>query len=111
MNTLECKISEQGKGLVLKLQGQFTLAELGEFDAQVANIVKRKPSLLVVDMAELSLLSSAGIGALIKLQRNAREFQCDLRLAALQKNIELVIRAARLDSVFTISPTLSAALV
>lgn len=110
MNGLACTTSAQGNGLVLKLQGQFTHAQLGEFDAQLANIVGKKPSFVVVDMADLSMLSSAGIGALLKLQQSARTFNCDLRLAALQSNIETLIRAARLDSVFTILPTLSDAI-
>jgi len=107
MNGMSCTTSQQGNGLVLKLQGQFTHAEMGQFDAQLSDIVKRKPSLVVVDMADLSMLTSAGIGALLRLQQSARSFNCDLRLAAMQRNIEMVIRAARLDSIFTISPTLS----
>ena len=109
MNGMSCTTSQQGNELVLKLQGQFTHAEMSQFDAQLSDIVKRKPSLVVVDMAELTMLTSAGIGALLKLQQSARAFNCDLRLAALQRNIEMVIRAARLDSVFTILPTLSEA--
>lgn len=110
MNGLACQITDHENGTVLKLRGQFTLAEVGEFNTHLAGIVGRKPPLIVIDMEELSMLSSAGIGALIKLQRSVRDFQCALRLAALQKDIESVIRASRLDAVFTITPSLTEAL-
>lgn len=110
MSELGWQLTEQGKSLVLKLQGQFTHTEMGEFDARLADIVERRPSRLVVDMADLSMLSSAGIGALLKLQQRTREFKCDVRLAALQGTIESVMRAARLDSIFTLAPTVSDAM-
>jgi len=107
MNDLGFQVDEQAGGTVLKLNGQFTLAELAAFESKIAQLTAHRPVRLIIDMSDLHLLSSAGIGALVKLQRRATELKCDLRLAAMQRNIEDVIRAARLDSVFTISATLS----
>jgi anti-sigma B factor antagonist len=110
MSEFSCEVSEQGGGLVLKLGGQMTLAEMDDFDREVARVAARRPSRIVLDLADLRMISSAGIGALLKLQRRAQELKCDLRLAAPPFAIEDVLRKARLDAVFTIVPTVGDAM-
>ncbi len=111
MNNLQCDLMEETGGLVLKLVGQITFAEMDEFEKQLARVAARKPARLVLDLTDLTMITSAGIGALLKLHRRAVEQKCDLRLAALQHDIEDVFRKARLDSIFSIVPTLNDALV
>jgi anti-anti-sigma factor len=98
-----CQTTQQDKGFVLKLTGQLLLADTEEFDTQVNQIFDQKPDRLVIDMSELSAIGSAGLGALLKAQLRSQKLKCELRLSALQKNIEDVIRSARLDSVLNIS--------
>ncbi len=111
MSDLRCDVSEESGGLVLKLAGQITFSEMDELEKHIARVTARKPARLVLDLADLSMITSAGIGALLKLHRRATEQKCDLRLAALQNGIEDVFRKARLDSIFSIVPTLNEALV
>ena len=103
MSNLTCHWSKQDNGIVLSLSGQLSLAETGKFDAEIEDILEQKPERLVVDMSGLSAIGSAGLGALLKLQLRGRQQKCEVRLTGLQPNIEEVIKAARLDSVFTIS--------
>ena len=101
--SLTCQWTKKGNGIMLSLRGQFSLSETGEFDAQIERILEQNPDRLVIDMSELSGIGSAGLGALLKMQLRARQQECEVCLTSLQRNIEEVIRAARLDSVFTIS--------
>jgi len=111
MSSLQCSYIEVATGTVLSLAGQITQAEMDEFERQLAWMNERKPTRLVLDCAKLTMISSAGIGALLKLQRRAVEQKCDLRLAAMQNEIEGMFRKARLDAIFRIAPTINDALV
>lgn len=103
VNNLICQTTEQTGSFVLKLKGQLHLAETEEFDAQMNQIFDQKPSSVVIDMSDLTAIGSAGLGALLKAQLRSQNLRCDLRLSALQKNIEDVIRSAGLDKVLNIS--------
>jgi anti-anti-sigma factor len=103
VSNLMCQTTQQDKGFVLKLTGQLLLADTEEFDAQINQIFDQKPDRLVIDMSGLSAIGSAGLGALLKAQLRSQKLNCELRLSALQKNIEDVIRSARLDTVLNLS--------
>ncbi len=102
MAGLACQLTEEGAEFVLRLTGEFFLEDADAFDVQTDRIFERKPERLVVDMRDLSAISSAGLGALLKLQTRARQNQCGMSLTALPQNIEQIFRLSRLDSVFTI---------
>lgn len=64
---------------------------------------------VVLDLAEVTFLDSSGLGALVaamKLIGPSRR----LELACLQPAVERVFRLTRMDTVFTIHPTVHAAL-
>jgi anti-sigma B factor antagonist len=110
MNEFRCEISDQAGHVVMKLLGQITFAEMDQLEKHVARVTQRKPSRIIVDLSGLQIITSAGLGALLKLHRKAQELNCDLRLAAPQPAIEDVLRTSRLDHIFNISATMSDAL-
>lgn len=110
MNGLTCQIVNEPGAVVLKIAGQITYAEVEEFEKQYARAASTRPSVFVLDMSEVSAMSSAGIGALLKLDVKMRAQKCPLRIAAPQPNIAEVFRLARLDGVFKILPSVAEAL-
>lgn len=71
-------------------------------------IIDRNPR-LVLDFGETRFLSSAGMAALVKLQRAARLRGGDLRLAGCTHDVRLAIELVRLDAVIAIFPDVQAA--
>ena len=110
MNDFTCQIVKEGPAAILKVSGHITYAEVGEFEEQAFKAAAAKPSVLVLDMSDVSMMSSAGIGALLKLDVKLRAQKCPLRIAAPQPTIADVFRLARLDGVFTIRPSVAEAL-
>jgi len=110
VNDFTCQIVKEGDAAVLKVAGHITYAEVGEFEEHAFKAAAAKPTLLVLDMSDVSMMSSAGIGALLKLDVKLRAQKCPLRIAAPQPTIADVFRLARLDGVFTIVPSVAEAL-
>lgn len=110
MSSLHCEIVEVPRAVVMKLTGQMTYAEMEEFEKQSGRATSSKPNLLVLDFSELDVMTSAGIGALLKLERKMRDHKCPVCIAAAQPKIAEIFRLARLDSIFKIMPTVSEAM-
>lgn len=102
MSNLQCDLSQQAQGLLLKLTGQFGYSEMDEFDKQAKRMASQNPTLVVLDMSELRMITSAGIGALLRLKKSMDTRKCVLRMAALPSNIEEVFKLSRLSDVFQI---------
>lgn len=107
---MQCELIENPSGLVLKVMGQFTQTEVEEFDKQTREVAARKPALLVLDMSGLTIITSAGIGSLLRLQRTFHTNKCAIRMAALPAEIYKVLELSRLTDIFRVSPTVSDAL-
>jgi anti-sigma B factor antagonist len=110
MGNLSCHIDEQPGGLVMKLTGQITAKETGDFEKEVKLVAASKSPVVVLDMSELSFISSAGIGALLRLHRTVHGASRKLRMAAIPVEIANMLEASRLTDLFNVSPTVSEAL-
>jgi N-acetylglucosaminyldiphosphoundecaprenol N-acetyl-beta-D-mannosaminyltransferase len=64
---------------------------------------------LIVDLSETVFLASAGLAALIALSREAGSLNGELRLACLMPDALQVIKLAKLDSIFSIYPSVTEA--
>ena len=102
MSNLQCDLSTQPQGLLLKLSGQFGYGEMEEFEKQATRMASHYPTLVVLDLSELKAITSAGIGALLRLKKSMDTRNCVLRMAALPANIEEVFKLSRLSDVFQI---------
>jgi N-acetylglucosaminyldiphosphoundecaprenol N-acetyl-beta-D-mannosaminyltransferase len=72
-----------------------------EFQSRCAAALTTCPR-LIVDLSETVFLASAGLAALIALNREARNQDGELRLACLMPDALQVVRLARLDGVFAV---------
>ncbi len=110
MTTFSCNVIGDSKTVILKLAGRMTYAEVPDFERHSSEAAAANPAVLVLDMSDISAMSSAGIGALLKLDVKMRAQKCPLRIAAPAPNIAEVFRMARLNDVLTILPSVAAAL-
>lgn len=110
MSAFQCEVQHQSGGTILRLVGQIGLAEAEEFDRQCRRVAESRPARVVLDMSGLTMLSSAGIGALLRLQKMFASIQCEVRLAALPAEIVQILELSRLTSLFTVAPTVADAM-
>jgi anti-sigma B factor antagonist len=84
-------------------------ANADELREQVADVQARSPR-IVFDMGQVEFIDSAIIGALVGFLRRARASGGDVKLAGLTPDIETIFEVTRLNRVFSIHPSVDAAL-
>ena len=84
-------------------------ANAEELREQVSEVQARSPR-IVFDMAQVEFIDSSIIGALVGFLRRTRAAGGDVKLAGLTPDIETIFEVTRLHRVFSIHPTVSAAL-
>ena len=84
-------------------------ANAEELREQVAEVQARSPR-IVFDMGQVEFIDSAIIGALVGFLRRTRASGGDVKLAGLTPDIETIFEITRLNRVFSIHPSVDAAL-
>ena len=97
---LEIQVDEQPQGPVVRMKGDPGVGVGRNLEMEMTRLCARRPSLVVLDMSELVMISSLVMGQLIALQRNLIRCGGKVRLAAVQPIVMDCFRRAALDSVF-----------
>ena len=91
--------TEQGDRLVVRVSGAMRLADAEEFDPHIEDVMARDAEVVVLDLSELDSIGSAGIGAMVRLAKAARDGGVRLRVVAATE-IESIFKQSKLDEVF-----------
>ncbi len=86
----------------------FDAATADSFLTQASEVIKQG-KLLVIDCTGTTFMASAGMAALVKLDRLAREHNSSLRIAGCNHDVLRTIQLVRLDQVLSIFPDITAA--
>ncbi len=84
-------------------------ANADELRQRVSEVQARCPR-IVFDMGQVEFIDSSIIGALVGFLRRTRAAGGDVKLAGLTPDIETIFEVTRLHRVFSIHPTVAAAL-
>ena len=96
--SLTIKVDDLRKDLVLvSLDGVVDAASAGELKAALEPLIGRQNLIVVLDMAALSFIDSAGLGTLIGAQRRLREVDSELRLTRVPSHVEKILKITALD--------------
>jgi|GEM_PF-163299 len=106
---LTVKISGDTSQTTMTLSGSVEMIEGQELDNLLDKTTQEGNLNLILDLSDLMFTSSTGLGALIKAQANCQEQDGLLILVAPQPSIQRVLKTTRLESLFTITPTLDQA--
>lgn len=100
------EIGEESRNgiLVLKPSGRIDSGTAGAFEARLVQAVTPGPSKVVVDMAILSYISSAGLRALLVAAKKAKPAGSRIVLAAMSSNIREVFDMSGFSTLFEIHP-------
>lgn len=109
--TLEVQTKQTEAGVtVLMPSGKLDVAGAPALKAAIGDAVKNGPPRLVIDMEGVSFVDSTGLGSVIAALKMARSSKGDLRLAAPNQQVRVVLELTTLDRVFAYYPTVEDAL-
>jgi anti-sigma B factor antagonist len=95
--------------LVAVLSGGLDVAAAATVREQLLRLLRRGPSRLVLDLSLVSHVDNRGLAVLVSTQRRARLLGGSLRLAAVRPAVGAALRAAGLDRMLEIFPTVQSA--
>jgi anti-sigma B factor antagonist len=95
---------------ILPLEGEIDLHISPEVAEALREMVAKKPTVLVVDLAKVPFMDSSGLAALIEGMQGVQQYGGRLALANVQESVQHIFEIARLDQVFQIFPDVDSAL-
>ncbi len=103
--------TKDGKG-VIAVTGSMTAATVIEFRDELASWRQQEPDVrdFVLDLADVDLLDSAGIGVLMATLKRVTEHGGDMKIANLQSEPTAVFETTRANKVFEIFDSVDAAM-
>ncbi|MFM7336547.1 MAG: STAS domain-containing protein [Tabrizicola sp.] len=93
---------------VLVMEDRIDAATAIQFKERMRDITRDSPSRVVLDLARVQFLDSSGLGAIVAVKKLLGPDR-SLELSSLTATVEKVFRLTRMDSVFTIHPSLEVA--
>jgi anti-sigma B factor antagonist len=109
--SLEVQMRQTDSGVtVVAPNGRLDVAGAPALKEAIGNAVKDGPPRLVIDMEGVSFVDSTGLGSVIAALKLVRSSKGDLRLAAPNQQVRVVLELTTLDRVFAYYPTVEDAL-
>jgi anti-anti-sigma factor len=99
------------RAVCIKLIGSVELDSIDVLSRAVSDLIRRKPSAVVIDLSKLAFASSLALGALVELRRQLHAQGGHVALVGVSDQLRTGLRMTRLDSFFRIHTTLEEALV
>lgn len=104
MTAFQCQVQAQPGCCVVQIAGTLGAADCAALEQQLRPALAANPSRVILDLSGLESLGSAGIGALVKIQRSVEASGGKLVLAAVPDRIQKVFSFSKLDRVFLTAP-------
>ena len=99
---MNVEVAKHDETVVASPVGEIDLARSPSLRSRLAEVLKEKPSRLIIDLAQVPYMDSSGVETLVEALQQSRSKNCTLILAGMQDRVRSVFEIARLDTVFTI---------
>lgn len=100
---MDCR--EVGPARLLTLGGHISTSESQVVSETLQRLVSEGATKIVVDMKNVDIITSDGLGALIRARKSAAEIGGKLVLSGVRGNILDVFKMTRLDKIFSLYDT------
>jgi anti-sigma B factor antagonist len=104
------EVRHEGQAVILVLAGEIDMKCSVKLRDKFLELLKGKPPVLVVNMAQVEFMDSSGLGTLVEALRWSRRNDGQLKLAGLSQAVRNIFEISRLDSVFQVYDTEAEAL-
>ena len=95
--------------VIVAVKGE-AVVDLEPLVSALQTVGSRKPASVVIDLSQLSFMSSLAMGVILAFRRNILAHGGKVRVAAVQPMVLDSFKRARLDKVFDLADSLEAAL-
>lgn len=89
---------------VMKVKGRVDSETTPELETAFTALLENSRNKIILDLKDVEYLSSAGLRALVKALKEARNSGGDLRLAAISEPIEVILRTVGMMQMFKLYP-------
>ncbi len=96
------RTERDGDDATVIVKGEIDLAEAGELERLLTELVGTRPSRVVVDLHGVDFMGSAGLGALVTAHNRIAEHGGSLRLRAPSPSVRRVLQITTLDQVMPV---------
>jgi anti-sigma B factor antagonist len=104
------EVRRAGQAIVLVLAGEIDMKCSVKLRDKLQELLKEKPPILVVNLAQVEFMDSSGLGTLVEALRWSRRNGGQFKLAGLSQGVRNIFEISRLDSVFQVYDTEAEAL-
>ena len=111
MPRMEVHIAQDGQNMIVTMSGTGDMEAARSLQQQLMPVVKRKSSLVILDMAQVSYLTSMVLGILFWLGGQLRSQKRPLRLAGMNEQVAKVLETARADRAVEVYHSVGEALI
>lgn len=94
---------------VVKISGYIDTTTSGELERVIQNLLREQRYKIIIDLAGVDYISSAGWGIFISEIKNLRSHRGDLKLANMSENVSEVYELLEFSTILSSSPSVQAA--
>lgn len=103
-------VIEDGGIVTITIVGQLIIGNRQDLKNLIHDALERGGRKFVIDCAKTGYIDSSGLGALVSMARKVRETGGELRIAALNEDLQSLFELTKLDTLFKITDTVEQAL-
>lgn len=98
---IEITVTQHQGAALVTVSGHVTASDTDRLSAALENLIASKADLVIVDLRGVDLITSDGLGALIRARKALTDYGARLALTGLTGNVLDVFTMTRLDKVFS----------
>jgi anti-sigma B factor antagonist len=87
---------------VLRISGSLDALSTPELRPMIETLVAEKRAVITVDLSELRIIDSSGVGAIVSLYKRMRAVGSKVEVVGLKDQPLAIFRLLRLDRIFTV---------
>lgn len=103
-------VEKRGAFSIVRLGGDLNGTDGGRFVQTITGLLDSRDAKIVVDLGEVPMVSSSGLGDLVRITAQANAQGSRLLLANLTAFVEAVLRTTKLDTFLRVCPDVDAAI-
>ena len=102
---VDIRVSELEQVTLVEVIGRVDSLNAAELGTSLSNAIDEGNTNIVLDLSQVSYMSSAGLRELVSAFKKVRRVSGDLRIAQPSTRVQEVLEMAGLDTIFQIFPT------
>jgi anti-anti-sigma factor len=99
---MEISVQDHDRVSVVKVAGQLDAATAPDLEAALKQLIDRQRHNIVLDLKEVTFMSSIGLRAIILTYKSVKSAGGDVRLASPSPAVEMVLKTLGLTPMFSI---------